>query len=699
MRNLLKLCLFLAAGAANSFGQVPALRLWQLEAGGTTGQIGVTAGGAFEQGYQNLLSASGTNALTNPGGAGLYLSTSVILPTGSNTQTLRNASGVWVSNSVLQTESDNVIAQRLTTTKAAQIGDTPCEIIGCFHVSDFSGSYSTIKIVTGIEADASAYKGRVMGALRLHGLIYGSAKFLDLTIGFYQYTSGSGDAILERAWTNQGTHLITDVKAKIESGHLAFYITSEDWYGARFEADLEVGFSDQDLKVISNPANWSYVSNSAAATGTYTQFSQLYQPHLWTLDAYNRIFNTQPTTPIHVGNLAGASLYQPLTVRNFAPESVWQYNNAYAIRLRTTGAGSYTGLTFNGTNDQYAGFLGKLTDDANSYGSFLWATRNSVNINSRMMLDENGNLGISTGVSSVSDKLEVGGKTSTTNLKITSLTTANNLMKLTNSSGDVGSIAPNQVGLYSGSGSLSANTVVTFGTNSLTFDASGATSSPSTPFLIKGKESSFTTRFLEYQNESAVTSFRGLASSSLVTLSALNSHDLRLEGVANATIATGSDKNFVVNTNGYIQPHNGLSSDPSSPPAASIWYRSDLSRFKIREGSSTSTVATVENDFAGLYQIYTSSHTAGSTGGSTEFTFSLDANGGAITETLGGSMMEGYDYVMDCRRNATNAITVNAASTYSIRLSGSSTVSLTTFTATAHTMYSCRRLGTVIFVK
>jgi len=35
---------------------------------------------------------------------------------------------------------------------------------------------------------------------------------------------------------------------------------------------------------------------------------------------------------------------------------------------------------------------------------------------------------------------------------------------------------------------------------------------------------------------------------------------------------------------------DNLTSDPVSPPDGSIWYRSDLSKFRIREGGVTKSI-------------------------------------------------------------------------------------------------------------
>lgn len=256
------------------------------------------------------------------------------------------------------------------------------------------------------------------------------------------------------------------------------------------------------------------------------------------------------------------------------------------------------------------------------------------------------------------------------------------------------------------SGTLTASRTMTLGNNSFILDASGASSSPSTMLVLKGKESSFSTRFLDYQNESGTTSFRMSSTSSLVTLAALNSHDLRIEGVFGVTISNNLDRGFVVSSNGSFQPFSGLTSDPTAS-TASIWWRGDVDsgRLKVKQASSAVSIATLEDDFIGTAtQVITAStHTPG---GADYFTrYSAASN--AIVVTLGASLREGREYLFRCTSNSSNTITFNAdtgASMVFYQQDSSSTTTTSIVTGgggtgflAASRMYRVRRSGTVIW--
>jgi hypothetical protein len=260
---------------------------------------------------------------------------------------------------------------------------------------------------------------------------------------------------------------------------------------------------------------------------------------------------------------------------------------------------------------------------------------------------------------------------------------------ITDASGNLSSAAH-----YDYSGTLSAARSMTLGSYSFTFDASGAASSPGTMLILKGKETSFTTRFLDYQNESGTTSFRMSATSTQVTAEAQNSHNLRIGGVTQTILSTGSDKNVTVHTDGWMSLHSGLSAHPSTTPSiAAKWYLNG--EFYCQNASGRRQFATVEDDIVGTYNILATNHTASGS----EFTVTLDANSGAITETLGTGMVEGKWYTFDCRRNATNNITFQTANSCVIKLSGSSSWTQTTVIADPHYVYAAKRIaGTLIIM-
>ena len=224
------------------------------------------------------------------------------------------------------------------------------------------------------------------------------------------------------------------------------------------------------------------------------------------------------------------------------------------------------------------------------------------------------------------------------------------------------------------SGTLTASRTMTLGSNSFTLDASGAASSPATMLILKGKESSFSTRFIDYQNESGVTSFRMSATSSQVTLAALNSHDLRIEGVNSVNITTNLDRGFLVMSSGAVGFHSGLSTAPSSPATASMWWLSD--RLQIKKSAATANIATVEDDLMGnATQVITAStHTL--TGQDYFTRYSASSN--AIVVTLGDSLLEGKAYRVRCTGNGTNTVTFNAGGSNVFYVDEKSTTTLTT---------------------
>jgi hypothetical protein len=247
-------------------------------------------------------------------------------------------------------------------------------------------------------------------------------------------------------------------------------------------------------------------------------------------------------------------------------------------------------------------------------------------------------------------------------------TTANNLLQH-DGSGNLVSVSP-----YNFSGTLTASRTMTLGSNSFTLDASGAASSPATMLILKGKETSFSTRFIDYQNESGVTSFRMSSTSSQVTLAALNSHDLRVEGVNSVTITNNLDRGFVVKSSGEVAFHSGLSTAPSSPATASMWWLSD--RLQIKKSGAVANIATVEDDLMGnATQVITAStHTL--TGQDYFTRYSASSN--AIVVTLGDSLLEGKSYRVRCTGNGTNTVTFNAGGSNVFYVDEKSTTTLTT---------------------
>lgn len=185
-------------------------------------------------------------------------------------------------------------------------------------------------------------------------------------------------------------------------------------------------------------------------------------------------------------------------------------------------------------------------------------------------------------------------------------------------------------------------------------------------------------------------------SSTLITLAAQGTRNLRLgAGGSTTTVATGADRNLTVRDDGSISLYTGLTADPSTPFPASIYYRSDLGRFMLRNGVSTATAAQVETDIVGTANaIIATTHTPG---GSERFV-RYDANANAQTVTLGGSLDEGFEYNFVCTRNGTNAIAFAAESGYSFIVEGVASLFVSSYTAAAYEHIEAHRRGTVIYI-
>jgi hypothetical protein len=255
------------------------------------------------------------------------------------------------------------------------------------------------------------------------------------------------------------------------------------------------------------------------------------------------------------------------------------------------------------------------------------------------------------------------------------------------------------------SGTLTASRTMTLGSNSFALDASGASSSPGTMLILKGKETSFTTRFIDYQNESGTTSFRMESSSTQVKLEAQNSHNLRIGGVTQTILSTGSDKNVIVHTDGWMSLHSGLSAHPATTPGiAAKWYLNGSMYFQ--NATARRQFATVEDDMIGTAtQVITA---ATHTPGAADFFVQYNANSNSQVVTLGAALADGHENLYRCRQNTTNTITFNADTAngfvfYEQESGSATTTSIVTGGAggtgfkAANRIYRVRRSGTVIW--
>lgn len=235
--------------------------------------------------------------------------------------------------------------------------------------------------------------------------------------------------------------------------------------------------------------------------------------------------------------------------------------------------------------------------------------------------------------------------------------------------------------------------------NSFLIDCSTATTSPAQPLIVRGRETGFATRFLEFQDSSSTWRFRGTANSSLITLVG-NGRNVEMNGSTYSRLSSGSSY-IEANSGGYI----GLAqftSDPGSPVNSSFWGNTTDNRLKQRFSNGTQQIATVEQDIIGNA---VATRTSNFTLAAQDFHLVLDANGGSFTVTLDGTMREGVTYSFECRRNGTNTITFDAGAGYNLAFPGISSFpddgavavgAGGTGEQAAHRNYMCRRMGSNI---
>lgn len=220
--------------------------------------------------------------------------------------------------------------------------------------------------------------------------------------------------------------------------------------------------------------------------------------------------------------------------------------------------------------------------------------------------------------------------------------------------------------LYSTDGTIPASTTrtITLGDGAgLRIDATNWSSSPATPLIVKGNASTASYRFLEAVDSDNTMRFRGLISTSLVSLSS-TTRAIEINGATTVGLTCGTGQ-FIVDAGGYMRL-NSLTSNPPSPQNGAFWHNSTEGKLKIRQ-TTTQTVATVENDVIGNS---TATRTGNFTLAEQDFHTILDANTASFTVTLDGTMREGIIYTFECRRNGTNTISFDAASGFVLAFPG-----------------------------
>ena len=244
--------------------------------------------------------------------------------------------------------------------------------------------------------------------------------------------------------------------------------------------------------------------------------------------------------------------------------------------------------------------------------------------------------------------------------------------------------------IYTADGTTSGNRTVTVGNNYLRLDASTATNAVSNPLVIKGKA--------DGTNETQAITFQNAAGNPLSSVYVTNT-GTKISAAAGSTMTIGAGTyGILYHENGYAK-YPLLAVDPTVTNVHSaLWFNSASSRYKYNKVSSGTTprqIANTEDDIVGT-SILTTSSTYTLTG--VVFRVQADANTNAITITADGTMQEGYTYLVRCRRNGTNAITISAGAGYNLGVDGDSTLSPTTYTCAAYEILKITRYDTVIFV-
>lgn len=150
-----------------------------------------------------------------------------------------------------------------------------------------------------------------------------------------------------------------------------------------------------------------------------------------------------------------------------------------------------------------------------------------------------------------------------------------------------------------------------------------------------------------------------------------------------------------------------LIGNPSSFAQGDEWFNISAIAPQWTEGSTASdvrTAASLEKDVIGnaLGIVSGSTHTPGSN----NFFWTYDATSNSQTVTLGGTLLEGREYLFRCRNNATNTVTFSAdtGGGYVLYQQLSNTATVTSIVCGAsgtgllapYNIYKIRRIGQVI---
>ncbi len=270
--------------------------------------------------------------------------------------------------------------------------------------------------------------------------------------------------------------------------------------------------------------------------------------------------------------------------------------------------------------------------------------------------------------------------TATTTPVITLSTTITGLLK-----GNGTAISAATAGTDYVTPSMTANQTVNTGNFAFILDASTASSVISNPLTIKGKaDGSNSTQAITFQNAAGTAQ-------STVTVTNVGTYFSAVSG-KNLILGVGTT-GFSFRENGALQFQN-LSVNPTAAGnRGGLFYNSTSDRFVYSDGTNNSSLAKL-SDIAGSNSTYVSSQTLGASVSTVE----ADANSGAITITVDGTMSPDFPCLIRATRNNTNAVTITAGSGYVLKVDGDAAVTATTYPLTAGEIVTVRRNGTVIFV-
>lgn len=256
--------------------------------------------------------------------------------------------------------------------------------------------------------------------------------------------------------------------------------------------------------------------------------------------------------------------------------------------------------------------------------------------------------------------------------------------------------------IYTTDGSLTGNRTVTIGANSLTMKNTTTGAGHKLLILSDYMGGSNNPKFMSFTDENNVE--RGYISNNTSTgLNIYGQYGLDLNSGGNIFFRPNG-KTFGFYGTGYISFEN-IASDPGSTGDGALWYNYVAGRMKYTASSTTHSIASVETDIIGDAPAANSSSF---TLPAQQFYTVADANPGSFTITFDGTMREGIDYVIECRRNGTNTITFDAGSGYNLAVDTVSTFPDDGAVAMGgggsgiqapHKVYYVRRHGSSISVK